>query len=112
MRAYACLVSIRKLFAVLVALAGLFAPGGTGAAMAAHPHHHMQMMEAGHCETPPANSGDHQKMTGKSCCFAMCIALAVTPSAPTEAVELAHAATYFAVPQSWQGFLGEIATPP
>src|SRR5256885_1942962 len=113
MRAYACLVSIRKLFAILVTLAVLVTPSVTYAGMpAATPHHHgVQMMEMGHCQTPPSQSGDHGK-ADKNCCISMCIALAVAPSAPTEAVELEHAATYFTVPQSWHGFLGEIATPP
>src|SRR5213080_911674 len=83
MSAYVRLVSIRRLFAFVLALSVLFAPGVAGAAMAASPHHDMAMMEAGHCQSPPSNSGDH-KMGGKSCCIAMCMAIAVAPSTPAE----------------------------
>ena len=111
MSAYARLVSIRKLFAVILALAVLVAPGVTGAAMAATPNHQMPMMEAGHCHTPPASSGEH-KMGGKSCCIAMCMALAVAPSAPTEMAPPRQQIAEFAPPKAYHGLLAEIATPP
>lgn len=117
MRSYASPMSIRKLFAVLIALAVLFAPSVTYASMpAAMAHDHaMPMMEMGHCETlpgqTPAKSADDSK-ADKNCCMAMCTALAVAPSAPAESAEPKHAQSYFAVPQSWHGYLGEIATPP
>jgi hypothetical protein len=104
-------VNIRKLFAVILALAVLVAPGVTGAAMAASPHHGMPMMEAGHCHTPPASSGDH-KMGGKSCCIAMCMALAVAPSAPAETAVPRQQIAEFAAPKVYHGLPAEIATPP
>ena len=104
-------VSIRKLFAAILALSVLLGPSvayaGTPAAM---PGHDMQMMEMGHCEAPPAKSDG--KAPVKNCCMTMCMAVAVTPEAPATDLELEHAASYFAVPTSWYGFLGEIATPP
>ena len=113
MRSYGPLMSIRKLFGVLIALAVLFAPSAVAAEhMASMAGHDMQMMEMGHCDGPPSKSSDHDKNAGKSCCISMCMALAVTPDAPAADVEVEHAATYFAVPASWHGFLGEIATPP
>ena len=111
MSAYVPLVSIRALFAVILALAVLVAPGVTGAAMAAPAHHAMAMMEAGHCDTPPASSGDH-KMAGKSCCIAMCTTIAVAPSAPAEMSPPREQVAEFAAAQVYHGLPAEIATPP
>lgn len=113
MRSYGALMSIRKLFGMLIALAVLFAPSVTYASMpAAMAHDHtMPMMEMGHCQMPPSKSADHSKAE-KNCCMAMCMAVAVAPVAPAEIAEPTHTVTYFAVPKSWHGYLGEIATPP
>ena len=105
-------MSIRKLFALLVALAVLFAPGVTGAAMAAAPNHDMQMMEAGHCEAPPSGTSHHDKMGSKSCCISMCMAVAIAPAAPALDHEIAHAPASFVIPTLHVAYLGEIATPP
>lgn len=105
-------MSIRKLFALLVALAVLFAPGVTGAAMAAAPDHHMQVMEAGHCEAPPSSAGHHDKMGGKSCCISMCMAVAIAPTARAIDHEVAHAPATFVIPALHLAYLAEIATPP
>lgn len=112
MRSYAIIVSIRKLFAILVALSVLFAPAVTGAAMAAAPHHDMQMMEGGHCQAPPSKSADHDKMGGKNCCISMCTAVAVAPSTPAEATGVRLQLAQFALPKTYHGLLAEIATPP
>ena len=112
MRPNAAAVSIRKLFAIFVAIAVLFAPAITGAAMAAAPHHEMQMVEAGHCQSPPSNSGHHDRTVGKSCCIAMCMALAVAPSAPAEISPSRQQMAQFAPPQAYRGLPAEIATPP
>ncbi|MEO8453908.1 MAG: hypothetical protein ABI454_02000 [Sphingomicrobium sp.] len=112
MSPYARLVSTRKVFAVLLALAVLIAPGMTSAAMAAAPHHDMQMMEAGHCQTPPASTGGHDKMGGKSCCIAMCMALAVAPSSPADTSPPRQQIAEFAAPRAYHGLPAEIATPP
>jgi hypothetical protein len=114
MSAYAHPVNIRRFLAIFIALAVLFAPSVTYAAMpmAAAPHHDMQMMDMGHCQMPPSKNSDHNKFDGKSCCISMCMAVAVAPSAPADGVEPNHPVTYFAAPQSWHGYLGEIATPP
>lgn len=113
MRSYASPVSIRTLFAMLIAFAVLFAPTATRAAEAADaaPVRHMQMMDSGPCQMPPAKSSDHGKMD-KNCCISMCMAVAIAPTAPAEVAETTHGVTYFAVPKSWHGYLGEIATPP
>ena len=112
MRAYARPVSIWKLFAILVAVAMLIAPAMTraDAAFAAVTDHHAQMMDAGHCKSPP--SSDHGKGADKNCCIAMCTAMAVAPAAPVQEQEPKRMAATFAVPASYLGCLSEIATPP
>jgi hypothetical protein len=112
MRSYGIFVSIRKLLAILVALSVLFAPALTGAAMAAAPHHDMQMMEGGHCQAPPSKSVDHDKMGGKNCCISMCTAVAIPPSAPAETAEVRQQIAQFVPPKTYHGLLTEIATPP
>ena len=112
MRSYARSVSIRKLFAILVALSVLLAPAVTGAAMAAAPHHDMQMLEGGHCQAPPSKPADHEKMGGKNCCISMCTAVAIAPSAPADNAEPRRQIAQFVPPRTYRGLLAEIATPP
>ena len=112
MRSYGASVSIRKLFAIILALSVLFAPAVAGAAMAASPQHDMQMMEAGHCEAPPSGTAHHDKMDGKSCCISMCMAVAVAPSTPAETMPLRQEVAEFALPKTYHGLHGEISTPP
>jgi hypothetical protein len=71
----------------------------------------MAMMGAGHCQTPPASPGD-RKMTGKGCCIAMCMAIAVAPSTPAESSPQRQQVTQFTPPAAYHGTLSEIATPP
>lgn len=82
-----------------------------GEAVAAVPGHPMRMVDTADCQMPLNNRGSHGKMD-KICCMAMCMAVAVAPTAPASVSEPKHADAYFAVPQSWHGYLGEIATPP
>ncbi|MES2326239.1 MAG: hypothetical protein V4499_02765 [Pseudomonadota bacterium] len=113
MSAYAIPVSIRKLFGILVALAVLLAPAATSAAMAFAPaSHQMAMMEGGHCDMPMPGKSDHDKMGGKSCCIAMCMAVAIAPSAPRTEQPVTHIDASFPAPKSYHGLLSEIATPP
>jgi hypothetical protein len=112
MRSYAIIVSIQKLFAVLVALSVLFAPAITSAAMAAAEHQDMQMMEGGHCQAPTSGSADHDKLGGMNCCISMCTAVAVAPSTPAEAGEPRQQVAQFVSPKTYHGLLAEIATPP
>ena len=105
-------MSIHKLFAVVVALAVLFAPAVSRAAMAATADHQATMMEAGHCKAPPSKSDDHDKMTGKSCCITMCMAIAIEPPASAETAEPPQQMVQFVPPNAFHGLLAEIATPP
>ena len=103
----------RPIFAVILTIAVLFASALTGsaAASAVTMNHDMQMMEMGHCSSMP--SKEDGKAPVKSCCIAMCTAaVAVAPSAPAELPILQQAAAAFPIPTSYNGFLGEIATPP
>ena len=125
MPAYAPAVSIRKLLTLFVAIAVLFAPSMTraGEALAAVPGHQMQMMESGHCKSLPLaddpdpsakhqKSGSHDKAAGKTCCIAMCMAVAPLP--PTsEHAEMAHTTRpAFPLLHQYHGRITEIATPP
>ena len=113
MRAYHPSMGTRPLLAFMAMIAVLFASAltGTAAASAATMTHDTQMMEMGHCSSPPAEQHDGKGMA-KTCCIAMCTAVAVAPTAPAQPGEIHHQASYFAVPTSWHGFLAEIATPP
>ncbi|MDQ3143285.1 MAG: hypothetical protein M3Q57_00180 [Pseudomonadota bacterium] len=106
-------MSISKLFAILIAAAMLFAPFAMqGPAMAAMPSdHHGQMMVEGHCEEPTGTEKD-SKPADKPCCAAMCSAAAIpAPGLYAKRVFAPLPATPLAA-NFYQGFLGEIATPP
>lgn len=114
MRSYALSVSIRRLLAPLVAFAILIGPALThaSAASAAVPSHHDQMMEAGHCKAPPADSSADDDAPVKSCCVSTCMAIAIAPPTPLAEGELKPVPRIFAVPALHLSYLGEIATPP
>lgn len=113
MRSYGPVVSIRRLFAILIALSVLSAPSVAAAAehRMSMADHQMTMMEMGHCQAPPSGHADHDKK-GSSCCISMCMAVAVAPSAPTLERHVRAEQQNFFVPREHKGYLGEIATPP
>lgn len=107
-------VSLRPLFATLVAFAMLFAPLAmeTGSAMAMAPSDHQsQMMEKGHCGDQPAKGKDGKAM-GKSCCVAMCAAVAVTAAAAVEPLAFARTVNRPSQEQFHHSYLAKLATPP
>ena len=107
-------MSLRPLFAILLAVALLFAPLATlsGSAMAMAPaDHHAQMAESGHCGEKPAK-GDHEKAPEKSCCLAMCAAVAVAPTASIEPHSFSRPSERPAPDQFQRSFLAELPTPP
>ena len=113
MRAYGHFVSIRRLFAIVVALSVLFAPAAALAGEMHGPTHDgMRMMSVGHCQMPPSNSSDHDKMAGKNCCISMCMAVAIQPSVPQIDKFSEQAPALFAIPAFQIGGPGELATPP
>lgn len=108
-------VNFRTLFAMFVVVAVLFAPAvARGDALAAVPHHDMQMMQAGDCHssTSPKGSKDGHRAGDMSCCTA--ISVGVAPMAERVADEplgqVARAPVTLAAPH--RPFLGELATPP
>ena len=107
-------VSPRPLFAILIAFAMLFAPLAmeTGSAMAMAPaDHQSQMMEKGHCGDQPAK-GEDGKTMNKSCCVAMCTAVAVTVVSPVEPLAFARIVDRPSLDQFHHSYLAKLATPP
>ena len=107
-------VSFRPFFAILIAFAMLLAPLAmqTGSAMAMAPaDHQSQMMDKGHCGDQPA-SGKDSKMSGKSCCVAMCTAIAVVPGSPVEPLAYARSVDRPTIEQFGRSFLAKLPTPP
>lgn len=107
-------MSLRLLFASLIAVAMLFAPLATrsGAAMAMAPaDHHAQMMESGHCGQQPAKDKDG-KTIDKSCCVTMCTAVAVAPAPPLEPHAFAKGVDRPSLTPFDHGFLAKLPTPP
>ena len=119
MSAYSASMSVRKLFAVLLAVAVLFAPMVTGisAAVAAVPDHQMQMMSTGHCKSASSSNDSNEPSgkdakSGKSCCMAMCIAVTPAPAANDAWQPLVGVATVSVLKPFLIGLPAEIATPP
>ena len=107
-------VSLRPLFAILIAFAMLFSPFAmrTGSAMAAMPSdHHSQVMDKGHCGEQPS-SGKADKAHIKSCCVAMCTAVAVAPALPSAPLAFARVIARPAIETSPHSHLASLATPP
>ena len=105
-------MSLRPLFATLIAFAMLFAPLAmeTGSAMAMAPaDHQAQMMEKGHCGDQPGKNG---KTMDKSCCVATCTAVAVTAVSPIEPLAFARLVDRPSLEQFRHSYLAELATPP
>ena len=106
-------VSLRPLFATLVAAAMLLAPLAmqSGTAMAMAPaDHHAQMMEKGHCGDQPA-TGEDGKM-GKSCCVAMCMGVAVTAAVHIEPLAFERMMDRPSPEVFRHSYLAKLATPP
>jgi hypothetical protein len=114
MSAYSPTMSYQKLFAIFVALAVLFAPAFTraGEALAAVPDHHAQMLEAGHCQAPPGQSGDEEKAPATNCCISMCMAVAIAPASPLSHKDVHNAPAALTARTFLIGLPLEIATPP
>jgi len=115
MRPYGDLMSLRKLFAIVIALALLLAPGFSrlGEASAAVPDgYHAQMIKDGHCQSPAPAPNDDQKAPAKSCCLSMCMGVTVASPHPVHTDKAGPAPTTFVVRSLHLSYLGDIATPP
>lgn len=108
-------MSLRPLLAVLIGLAMLIAPLGAigGGAMAQGPAagHHGQMMDSGHCDDQPG-TGKDGKSGSKSCCIAMCAAVAIIAVGPAEPHALGSSTERPSLASFDPGFLTELPTPP
>lgn len=113
-RPYVALMSLRSLTAMLIALAMLFAPLAlqSGAAMAMAPaDHHSQMSKGGHCDGQSPQRQD-SGAPDKSCCAAMCTAVAVAPALSIEPHALAPNVDRPRLDLFHHSFLAELPTPP
>lgn len=113
--AYGNPVSLRNLFATIIALALLFAPAAmqSGAAMASSmpSNHHSQMMDKGHCGEKPEDRKSGMA-GGELCCVAMCAAVAVASASTVKAFAFLPSVERPALEQPGHSFLAELATPP
>ena len=114
-RVHMAAMSLRPLFAMLVAVGMLLAPFGirSGAAMAVAPssNHHEQMAMGEHCGGQPAKT-KHEKSSESACCVAMCMAVAPAPAAEPEPHFLTASIDSLAIEQFGRSFLAELPTPP
>jgi len=107
-------VNMPKLFAILIAVAMLFAPFAMpiGSASAAMPSdHHAEMMGEDHCEGQPA-TGKDGRSAEKPCCAAVCGAVAVAMGSPLQPAIFARAVERPALDPFRPGFLAKLPTPP
>jgi len=107
-------MSLRPLFAILLAIGLMLAPLGirSGAAMAmAATDHHAQMANGDHCDEQSSKS-QHQKSGENACCVAMCMAVAPAPAAHLEPQALTASLDQPALDQFGRSFLAELPTPP
>lgn len=101
-----------KFFALMAAIAMLFAPVLMNASMAyASPSDsHAQMAEKGHCA--PAGDTDEDQVPELACCGAMCMAVAITHATVPIAAP-AHSSIRVAELHAFRtGAPAELATPP
>ena len=107
-------MSLRPLFAILIAIGLFLAPLAirSGAAMAMPPSGHQEQMAMGeHCDEQPSK-GKHEKSGESACCIAMCMAVAPAPVCELPPQALAAALKSPASDQSGRSFLAELPTPP
>jgi len=103
---------LRPIFAILIAAAMLFAPFGMRSAMAAAPaDHHGQATAKDHCDGQPAPDQD-DKSADKPCCAAMCMAVAIEPSARVEPPDFGRTAERPSPAERPHSYLAKLPTPP
>ena len=109
-------MSIQRLLAALLALAVLLGPlavqSGIVMAMAPTGDEHAQLVSGNHCNGQSEKQSESNP-ADKSCCTAMCLALAVVPIAAIEPyVALGSEAKRPSLAQDHRGFLARLPTPP
>ena len=115
MSAYGPTMSIQRLFVLFIAFAMSFSPlaiqSGGAMAMAPAADHHARMMDSDHCGEQPAKNDDRTP-DDKSCCVAMCTAIAVAPVVPIEPHALASSTEQPSLVEVDHSFLAKLPTPP
>jgi len=107
-------VSFRHFFAILFAVAMIFAPLAMpgGQAMAAPiASHHDEAVTADHCGGT-SDQGKPGKAVDHGCCVATCLGIAMAPASPDDPLAYVRIAPRPSADLFRRGFLGEIATPP
>ena len=107
-------MSLRPLFAILIAVGMFLAPLAirSGVAMAMPlSGHHGQMAEDDHCGEQPAKN-KHEKSAEDACCVAMCTAVAPAPASELEPQLFAASRDRPALDRFGRSFLAELPTPP
>lgn len=106
-------MSLRSLFATLIAIATLIAPLGLSSVsakgMVPVADHHAQMIESDHCDDQPDKDSPSDT---KSCCVAMCSPIAVELMIASEPHGLAPLPLRPPRAQIDPGFLAKLPTPP
>ncbi len=105
---------MRALLQLLTLVALLFAPLAmqTGSAMAMAPaDHQSQMMDQGHCSDQPAEGTDGKTMA-KSCCIAMCTAVAVAAPSLVKPLAFGRVVDRPSLDRFHHSYLAKLATPP
>lgn len=103
---------MRPAFAMLIALAMLFAPFAMQGAMAAAPSNHdSQSMQAMSC-AGRSDAGKQDKMVDQSCCATMCSTPALAPVAAGDFAILERACDQPAFEQIGRSYVAKLATPP
>lgn len=101
-----------KLFALMVAIAMLFAPAfmNVSMAQASVPGDHVQNSEKAHCV--PVSDPAQEQAPEMACCGAMCMAVAITPAAVPVATPLVNDVPVASLRAFQAGAPAELATPP
>ncbi len=105
-------VSIRPVFAVLIALAMVFAPFAmqSGSARAALPgDHHAEAMGTANC---PGKQGKADQGVDHSCCAAMCAAITLAPAVAADLPMVVRGDNQPATEQFGRSHLAKLPTPP
>lgn len=104
-------MSVRPVFAILIALAMLFAPFAmqSGSARAAMPADHAQMMESSHCS---GETGKFDPGVDDSCCAAMCAAAALAPAIVADLPIPLRGDDQPAIERFGRSHLAKLPTPP
>lgn len=103
---------LRGLFAILAAIAVLFAPLSVAEASATVPGHAEMAGQTGDCQMPAGGSAHHDKTPFKICCASMSAAVAMAPVTPTLITLGKRRPAVAAIPLLRAAVPAEIATPP